>query len=322
MIDVIIPAYNAHETIEHTLSSIAFQDCVDILNVYIIDDCSDSNYDELVKFYSNFMNIKELRMEKNGGPGLARQFGIDNSNSDYLIFIDSDDVFTDIFAISRLYNAIVNENADISLGGFLEELDSGFSFQDCSYVWMHSKVYRRQFLDDNNIRFNSTRANEDCGFNHLCYLCGSNSYEVGGTSYIWRNNKNSITRINSGKTFQRKMKEFTYNMLWALEEAYKRNFNEDRFASIAYGILVSTYHYYLQDPEIFIEDQILEQIAPLVKYCDLYPLNDDGKKSIIRSQLMAEVSGPELIKVYDPDITLKEFVSMLRDKLVDNEVND
>ena len=36
MIDVIIPAYNAHKTIEQTLTSIAFQSIVDKLNVYII----------------------------------------------------------------------------------------------------------------------------------------------------------------------------------------------------------------------------------------------------------------------------------------------
>ena len=188
--------------------------------------------------------------------------------------------------------------------------------------WMHSKIYRRKFLVDNNIRFNNTRANEDCGFNHLCYLCGSNSYEISGASYVWRNNKNSITRINEGKTFQRRMKEFTYNMLWALEEAYKRNFDEKRFSSIAYGILVSTYHYYLQDPEIFVEDNILEQMSPLVKYCDLYPLDDDGRKSIIKTQLNAEISGPELIRVYDPDITLKEFVKMLREEISELEVNN
>ena len=44
MIDVIIPAYNSHETIEYTLMSIAMQNIVKKLNVYIIDDNSKSNY--------------------------------------------------------------------------------------------------------------------------------------------------------------------------------------------------------------------------------------------------------------------------------------
>ena len=60
MIDVIIPAFNAYETIDKTLASIAFQDCVDKLNVYIVDDCSKKNYSDFVKFYSNFMNIVEI----------------------------------------------------------------------------------------------------------------------------------------------------------------------------------------------------------------------------------------------------------------------
>ena len=59
MIDVIIPAYNAHKTIEQTLTSIAFQSIVDKLNVYIINDYG-KDYKEIIEYYSNFMNIKEL----------------------------------------------------------------------------------------------------------------------------------------------------------------------------------------------------------------------------------------------------------------------
>ena len=38
MIDVIIPAYNAHKTIEQTLCSIAYQEIADEINVYIVNE--------------------------------------------------------------------------------------------------------------------------------------------------------------------------------------------------------------------------------------------------------------------------------------------
>ena len=97
MIDVIIPAYNAHNTIEKTLDSILHQTISNMLNVYVVNDCSDKNYDEIIKKYKKDINIKEIKISKNGGPGVARQKGIDLSNGKYILFIDSDDIFYRIF---------------------------------------------------------------------------------------------------------------------------------------------------------------------------------------------------------------------------------
>ena len=113
MIDVIIPAYNAHNTIYDTLYSISYQSISDLLNVYIVNDASVKDYSEIVDFFSNFINVKELKLDKNSGPGVARQYGIDNSNSEYIVFIDSDDVFSSTFSLSTLYKKIKNDNLDI-----------------------------------------------------------------------------------------------------------------------------------------------------------------------------------------------------------------
>ena len=212
MIDVIIPAYNAHNTIEQTLTSIAFQSIVDKLNVYIINDCG-KDYKEIVEYYSMFMNIEELKLSKNSGPGQARQHGIDNSNSEYIIFIDSDDVFTDSLAIETLYNELSNSNNDIIVSTFLEELENTFIPKHTQYVWMHGKMYKRSYLTKNNIRFNNTYTNEDCGFNQLCYMCGANYLELNRTTYIWRNNYESITRTRTEESKIKYLKMFVYNMI-------------------------------------------------------------------------------------------------------------
>ena len=44
------------------------------------DICSSlfDDYTEQINFFKNFMDITELKLDKNVGPGVARQYGIDN----------------------------------------------------------------------------------------------------------------------------------------------------------------------------------------------------------------------------------------------------
>ena len=102
MIDIIIPAYNAHNTIEKTLLSIVMQNICDKVKVYIVNDNSEQNYGLIIKKFEKVLNIKELVLKENKGPGYARQYGIDNSNSEYIFFIDADDVLYDCFSFNAL----------------------------------------------------------------------------------------------------------------------------------------------------------------------------------------------------------------------------
>lgn len=80
MIDIIIPAYNAHNTIRNTLNSIIEQTNSEEFNVYIVNDASNENYQDIVEEYSNHIKIKEIILEKNSGPGVARQMRIRTIN--------------------------------------------------------------------------------------------------------------------------------------------------------------------------------------------------------------------------------------------------
>ena len=72
MIDIIIPAYNAHNTIKKTLISICMQTVKDKINVYIIDDCSNEDYKEIINIFKDKINIKYYKLKENSGPGVAR----------------------------------------------------------------------------------------------------------------------------------------------------------------------------------------------------------------------------------------------------------
>ena len=107
-IDVIIPAYNVPDNILfRCLSSIACQDIVNDLEVTIIDDAStEQNYAEVIKSFDSILKINLLRYETNGGPGVARQYGLDHTTTGYITFIDADDTFNGSFALKALRNGI------------------------------------------------------------------------------------------------------------------------------------------------------------------------------------------------------------------------
>ena len=92
-IDIIIPAYNVPDHILfRCLASIACQDIASDLEVTIVDDASTKqNYAKVIKNFESILKIHLLRYEVNGGPGVARQYGIDHTENGYMTFIDADD---------------------------------------------------------------------------------------------------------------------------------------------------------------------------------------------------------------------------------------
>ncbi len=111
-IDVIIPAYNvSDEILFRCLASIACQDIASDLEVTIVDDASTTqNYAAIAKYFDSILKINILRYETNGGPGVARQYGIDHTSNGYMTFIDADDTFNGSFALKALRNGIEMNN--------------------------------------------------------------------------------------------------------------------------------------------------------------------------------------------------------------------
>ena len=101
MIDIIIPAYNAFETIDNTINSIAKQNNRNSLQVYIINDGSEKSYKDIINKYTSLLHINEIIIE-NSGPGKARQIGLDSSKNEYIVFLDADDTFYDEYSLLHL----------------------------------------------------------------------------------------------------------------------------------------------------------------------------------------------------------------------------
>lgn len=89
-ISVIIPVYNRFEYANRAILSVLNQTYI-YWELYVVDDCSDKAF-VLPKECENFQQrVVLLRNEKNSGPGMSRQRGLDLSTGIFVCFLDSDD---------------------------------------------------------------------------------------------------------------------------------------------------------------------------------------------------------------------------------------
>jgi GT2 family glycosyltransferase len=200
MIDVIIPAYNSQDTIIRTISSIAMQLNRDELIVTIVND-GGKDYKDIVETFKPVLNIQEIGYETNRGPGYARQYGIDNTKEEFIAFIDADDTFYEACSLTMLSKPLKDTSAKFIISPFIQigkNCEQGM--MQPNLVWVFGHMYRRSFLKQHDIRFTSTRANEDVGFNNMCNLIAQHDMgEEGGKilnvpTYEWHYNEASITR--------------------------------------------------------------------------------------------------------------------------------
>ena len=221
MIDIIIPIYNARKTLELTLMSIRLQTIINKINIYLIDDNSSEDYKDILNKYKD-MNIIYIKLDKNNGPAVARQKGIEMSSSKYIMFIDADDLLYDADSIKKLYNKI-EEDYDYVVGITIDEKQNTQIMNESD---LHGKIYKREFLLKNNIKFNNTRIHEDNYFNNLVLLCEPKQKEILENVYIYVDNKDSITNINKEKEFEN-LEIYISNIKEIIEEATKRNIEKD-----------------------------------------------------------------------------------------------
>ena len=221
MIDIIIPIYNARKTLELTLMSIRLQTIINKINIYLIDDNSSEDYKDILNKYKD-MNIIYIKLDKNNGPAVARQKGIEMSSSKYIMFIDADDLLYDADSIKKLFNKI-EEDYDYVVGITIDEKQNTQIMNESD---LHGKIYKREFLLKNNIKFNNTRVHEDNYFNNLVLLCEPKQKEILENVYIYVDNKDSITNINKEKEFEN-LEIYISNIKEIIEEATKRNIEKD-----------------------------------------------------------------------------------------------
>lgn len=115
-ISVIIPVYNAENTIVQALDSILNQ-TYPVFEIILVNDGSKDNSEAIILNYkkNNAQVNIEYYSQKNQGPSVARNLGIKKSKGDYITFLDSDDYW--INTKNELQMKAFSENKDVYLVG-------------------------------------------------------------------------------------------------------------------------------------------------------------------------------------------------------------
>lgn len=212
-VSVIVPVYNAETYLPQCIESILKQD-YDNLELLLIDDGSSDKSMQICEEYGRRSGKIKVVAQKNSGVSAARNKGMENAAGEYILFVDADDYLPDSCVISRMAAAI--GGADILVGDYMRLWNdrllpagscsnfSGFSPEQgafrfrgffsvgtLSYVWC--KMYRRSFLQENQLRFGDYAYAEDKLFNFYCYIRGAEYAFLPEPVYIYRKNDASAS---------------------------------------------------------------------------------------------------------------------------------
>ncbi len=188
-ISIIIPCYNAQQYLDRCLLSLVNQTIdLDKLEIICVNDAStDGTWDKLCSWESRYPeNFLLVDCEKNGKLGRARNIGLSYATGDYIAFLDADD-WMELDSYERLYGIMQEYQCEIVAFQFVR--DDGV--QDI-WEWQNrrdredfyldltddeerrkllvtalmdngctDKMYTREFIEDNHLRFPEGRAYED-----------------------------------------------------------------------------------------------------------------------------------------------------------------
>ena len=122
-IDVIVPAFNAKNTIEKCLNSLLNQK-YENLRVIIIDDGSTDNTNSIASEICKKSNGKVLLVtQQNAGVSVARNKGLEISNADFIGFVDADDYVSEDMYLEMI--KVVDDETDLVMCGRYDVLGNG-----------------------------------------------------------------------------------------------------------------------------------------------------------------------------------------------------
>lgn len=224
MVNVIIPTYKARDTLPQALDSLVAQ-TKKMFVVTIVQDNDGEDYSDIIEEYQRRgLKIQLLITPHNGGPGYARQYGMDKTlMCDYCMFLDTDDMLYPR-AVDLLYREAKLKDADVITSSFVAEQKHNTAIymdaENSPVTWTHGKIYKLEYLRKNNIRFlDELRLNEDSYFNLVAINSTKKKFKIKEMTYLWRDNPKSLTRDKTDSTFFiRSWEQYLYSQVQGLKD--------------------------------------------------------------------------------------------------------
>ena len=206
-LSIIITHHNEDDSlIAPLLQSINNQRGINFDNIEIIisNNCDTPKFPQILNDFPNIQNrIVCITTDIKNKLGYSREFAVKRCHGEWIIFCDCDDTlycdYTLMEILSQVDNSIdmyhckelhevCNENGEIHT-----------VVEGRNYVFLHGKIFKANCLK--SIPFNQSVLSDHEDIYTCLYLNGLrvNEAELDLIIYVWRYNKNSVTRINDSE---------------------------------------------------------------------------------------------------------------------------
>ena len=180
-VDVIIPNYNETRLLSRAVDSVLIQGEI-VRRIIIVDDGSDE--ETLNYLNSNISNVDKVQIifsARQNHPGVMRDMGINNSNSDWIAFLDADDFWEPDKLQKQLDFAFKNNFQVVCSDAYLYR-----NFTKVGQIYKSDKkpiINTKSLLKENTIINSSSLIKRDCfkkinGYPKEYYLRGVEDYSA------------------------------------------------------------------------------------------------------------------------------------------------
>ena len=219
---IIIPVYNVEPYLRECLDSVLAQTFTDWEAVCVDDGSTDGSAAILAEYAARDSRFR-IVTQPNGGLSAARNTGLDHARGDYILFLDSDDWLEP--------SALESLNAQLSIlkspfpidllcfGGWRGDMEehpapatypTGWDYynhqalahHDFPFVCVVLRCYRRQFLEQNGLRFREGILHEDNHFTPRVCLAAQRVAVIANPLYHYRIREGSIMTTRSLRSRQ------------------------------------------------------------------------------------------------------------------------
>ena len=105
LLSIITPVYNREDCIERCIESVQNNTNKNFEHIIIDDGSTDSTYSIAKNLQGKYQKIKIIRNEENKGVNYSRKKGIEESNGEFILILDSDDKLKE-YAIETIFDTI------------------------------------------------------------------------------------------------------------------------------------------------------------------------------------------------------------------------
>ena len=215
------------------------------LEIICIDDGSTDNSPLILKEYASRDNRFIVLNQENGGPAKARNKGLDAASGDYVMMLDSDDLYSSCL-VESLFLKMQECDADVSVCRCVEydhvsqkissadwtikqhqlpaNVDCFSPNQINDFVftafigWPWDKMYKRSFIEQNNLRYPELQNSEDLYFVFLS-LTKASRIAIVDEELI----RHRINRSGSVSNSRKNNPDDFYKSICLLKEALKQD---------------------------------------------------------------------------------------------------